>query len=106
MADASEIYNRQDNSTRPPAKRVETDPSLWQQETSVRHMQDPPMPYANNPGTPPKSWKGHDESGHPSPYRNEFDHSENQLDNPDNGQRREWRNSGWGRQNSGVGVGN
>jgi len=107
MPDVGEVYNRQDSLTRPPARRIETDPSLWQGETSVRHIQEPPpIGYGTNPSTPPKSWRGPEEGGHPSPYRDEFDQAEGQLETPDNGQRREWRNSGWGRQNSGVGVGN
>lgn len=106
LPDTSEIYNRQDNSNRPPAKRVDVDPAIRQQESSVRPMQDPVLPYAGNPGTPPKAWKGSDDSGHHSPYGQQFDQPDSQLDNPDNSQRREWRNSAWGRQNSGVGVGN
>jgi hypothetical protein len=105
--EVNEVYNRQDNSTRPPPRRVDTDPSVWQQESSVRPMQEPPIPYGNpGPGTPPQKWRSH-EDGHHSPYNQQFDRSDPQLDNPDNGQRREWRNSGWGAQgrpNGGVGI--
>ena len=84
MGDMGEVYNRQDSMTRPPARRIETDPSLWQGETSVRHIQEPPMPppgYGNsNPSTPPKSWRGPDDSGHPSPYRDDFDRMDRDLE--------------------------
>jgi len=33
---AESITSRQDGSTRPPARRVETDPALWRGESSVR----------------------------------------------------------------------
>lgn len=104
ITEVNEVYNRQDSSTRPPPRRVETDPSLWQGEATVRTIQDPPpMPYANNnngPGTPPQRWGG---MAHPSPYANQFNQSDSQLDN-DHTPRRDWRNSGWGRQGSGLGV--
>lgn len=103
----NEAYNRQDNSTRPPARRVETDPAVWQGEASVRPMQDPPMPYANNgPGTPPTRWRGRNDLANPSsPYgANQFNQSDSQLDNTEHSRRREWRNSGLARQGSGVGV--
>lgn len=41
----------------------------------------------------------------PSPY-NQVNHSDTQLDNPEHHQRRDWRNSGWGRQGGGLGVSN
>ena len=44
-SDVKEVYNRQDNSTRPPPRRVDTDPALWQQERSVRPIQEPPAVY-------------------------------------------------------------
>ena len=111
LPEAGEAYNRQDNSNRPPPKRVDADPAIWQQESSVRPMQDPAMPYGSNPGTPPKSWRGQEDSGRQSPYGQQLEPSDSNPDNPENGdgnQRREWRNSGWGRQNNnnGVGVGN
>ncbi|GKT54997.1 rho-type GTPase-activating protein 1 [Colletotrichum tofieldiae] len=72
--EVNEVFNRSDNSTRPPPRRVETDPALWQQqESSVRPVQDPPMPIPPfnqaNPGTPPQRWRAQqEENGHPSPY--------------------------------------
>ncbi|KAF6837657.1 rho GTPase activator [Colletotrichum plurivorum] len=107
LGEVNEAYNRPDNSTRPPPRRVETDPALWQQqESSVRPVQEPPMPQYNqpHPNTPPQRWRTHEENGHaPSPYGNQYEHSD--TEGPTDGQKREWRNSGWGRQNSGVGVG-
>lgn len=44
-SDVKEVYNRQDMSTRPPPRRVDTDPALWQQERSVRPIQEPPAVY-------------------------------------------------------------
>jgi hypothetical protein len=107
LMDVNEVYNRGDNTTRPPPRRVETDPTVWQGETTVRPVQDPPVPYANssNQGTPPqRPWRGGPE-GHGSPYANKFNHSDSHLDNTEHSQRREWRNSAWGRQGSGLGVG-
>lgn len=102
IADVNEVYNRHDNSTRPPPKRVETDPSVWQGESSVRHVQEPPMSYASNskPGTPPQQrWRGPSE---PAPVSH-FDHSDGPEEHSQ--QRRDWRNSAWGRQGGGLGVG-
>lgn len=104
ITDVNEVYNRQDNSTRPPPRRVETDPSVWQGESSVRHVQEPPMPYANSSrqGTPPQQrYRGPSE---PSPVSH-FDHSDGPGDGPEHHHRRDWRNSAWGRQGGGLGVG-
>ncbi|KAF9879844.1 rho GTPase activator [Colletotrichum karsti] len=105
--EVNEVFNRPDNSTRPPPRRVETDPALWQQqESSVRPVQEPPMPLYNqpHPNTPPQRWRAHEENGHPSPYGSQFEHSD--TEGPTDAQKREWRNSAaWGRQNGGVGVG-
>ncbi|KAH8676327.1 RhoGAP domain-containing protein [Xylariales sp. PMI_506] len=96
----TEFVNRQDNS-RPMATRVDTDPTAWQQERSVRPVHETSMPYASSQGhgTPPpqQRWRAPDNG--PSPYPNPYE-SENPPQPPENGQRREWRNSGWGRQNS------
>jgi hypothetical protein len=109
LSEPNEVYNRHDNSNRPPAKRVETDPAIWRHQEAVKTIQDPAMPYGSNPGTPPKSWRGPDDSGHPSPYgQQQFDHSDTHLDNSDGSRQRqqEWTSSGWDKQNGGVGVGN
>ncbi|KAM0283616.1 hypothetical protein ACHAQH_002394 [Verticillium albo-atrum] len=108
-ADMGEIHNRQDNSSRPPPTRVETDPGIYKQASSVRPVMDPPVPFNNtpNPGTPPQAWRGPGESGNPSPYAsqgNQYETSDSQLEQTEGGPKREWRNSGWGRPN-GVGVG-
>ncbi|KZL73533.1 Rho-type GTPase-activating protein 1 (RhoGAP domain-containing protein) [Colletotrichum tofieldiae] len=111
--EVNEVFNRSDNSTRPPPRRVETDPALWQQqESSVRPVQDPPMPIPPfnqaNPGTPPQRWRAQqEENGHPSPYAGGAQFEQSDTEGPSEAQKREWRQSGgvWGRQNSGVGVG-
>lgn len=105
-----EAHNRQDEHFRPPPTRVETDPALYKEARSVRPVQDPPMAPFNvalNPGTPPQMWRGASDQGqNPSPYKHEqYNHSDPQLEAPEGSQRREWRNSGWGRQHNGVGVG-
>ena len=105
----NEVYNRQDNSGRPPPRRVETDPAVWQGEATVRTIQDPTIPYANNhhgPGTPPQRWRGREDMPHPSPYANQFNHSDSHLDNSEHSQRRDWRNSAWRQQGGGLGVSN
>lgn len=105
FSDVNEVYNRQDKSTRPPPRRVETDPSVWQAETSVRHVQEPPnKPYAKSgQSTPPhQRFRGPSE---PAPIKSQFDHSDAPLSGAEDGQRRDWRNSAWGRQGGGLGVG-
>lgn len=84
----TELVNRHDNS-RPMATRVDTDPGVWSQERSVRPIQEP---YTTNPGTPPQKWRN-------PAYQDQYDGEKN-PEPPENGQRREWRNSGWGPNNS------
>ncbi|UNI15065.1 Rho-type GTPase activating protein Rga1 [Purpureocillium takamizusanense] len=104
-AEINEVYKRQDTSTRSPPRRVETDPSVWQGERTVRPVQDPAMPAAaySGHGTPPREWAV--QGDHPSPYNTRFNHSDSQLDNSEHSQRGEWRNSAWGRRGGGLGVG-
>jgi hypothetical protein len=103
--DVSEVVNRHDFGVRPMARRVETDPSLWQDERTVRPMQDPPaIPHTgSNQNTPPPKFRGGLEEGQPSPYAQEFE-APGAGHPDDRNPRREWRNSGWGRGNSSVGV--
>lgn len=111
--EVNEVHNRWDNSSRPPPTRIDTDPAAYKEARSVRPVQDPPMPsYGNNnpnQGTPPQQmWQGPGDAGHSrtSPYKHEpYNHSDPQLEHSDGSQRRQWRNSGWGGQSSGVGVG-
>lgn len=98
----AEFVNRQDN-TRPMATRVDTDPAAWQQERSVRPVQESAVPH-NNPGTPPQKWRNPD-NGQYGAYGNQYEQGPPQPDNVENGQRREWRNSGWGRPNNSVATG-
>jgi hypothetical protein len=114
VVEISEVYNRADNSTRPPPRRVETDPAVWQEETTVRPVQDVPMPPymvsgASTPSGPPGA-RGQEDMGHlgqPStPWKNQhFNRSDGHVDSPTHGTRKEWRNSGCGRQGNGLGVG-
>ncbi|KAI1208830.1 RhoGAP-domain-containing protein [Annulohypoxylon truncatum] len=84
-------FVKQHESKRPLATRVATDPAAWQQESSVRPVQEPTIPFTTPQGTPPPNpnWRKPDNG--PSPYPEQYDKQ------PENGQRREWRNSGWGR---------
>lgn len=104
ISDVNEVYNRQDMSSRSPPKRVETDPSLWQAERTVRPINDPAGPNQTM-GTPPQLWASSDER--PSPYKNsQYTASDSNLSSSGNNQRGDWRNSAWGRQPGGLGVGN
>ncbi|TVY80455.1 Rho-type GTPase-activating protein [Lachnellula suecica] len=94
----------------PVVTRVDTDPSqayAWQKESSVRHVQDPSIPYggSSNQNTPPQhhQWQGHQgqEFEAPAPYTHRNGTPDSQTDSS----RRDYRNSGWGRpQNGSVGV--
>lgn len=93
----------------PVVTRVDTDPSqafAWQKESSVRHVQDPNAPYSSQPhnqNTPPQQWQNADLEA-PSPYSHRNDRN-GTPDSQSDGQRREYRNSGWSRaQNGSVGV--
>jgi hypothetical protein len=89
----------------PVVTRIDADPSqanAWQKESSVRHVQEPPMPYtgSNNQNTPSQQW-ANTEREHPSPYLQRASTPDSQAENG----RRDWRNSGWGRQHNGsLGV--
>lgn len=92
----------------PVVTRVDTDPTqafAWQKESSVRHVQDPNTPYNSGPqphnqNMPPQQWPNADVEAH-SPYS----HRNGTPDSQAESQRREYRNSGWGRpQNGSVGV--
>lgn len=112
-AEVTEIVGRHEIPSRPPPRRIETDPSAWHQESSVRPIQEPTIPFTGGPAqTPPPKRGGPYDAPPPqqSPYGSQFDH-------PPGGtpeaagrggqppQQREWRNSGWGRQNSGLTTG-
>lgn len=111
-----EVMNRHDSATRPLARRVETDPSVWKEETSVRPVQD--VPFGSNNAAPPYStttpnqssptrWQGQDEppKGVTPPFQPQNELAadpDSQLQGPaDRSQKREWRNSGWARGNNG-----
>jgi hypothetical protein len=94
--ETSEFVGRQDNK-RPFATRVDTDPAVYQTESSVRPVQqDPTIPFSTPQGTPPQKRRDPDYGQGPNQYEREPQGSEH----PENGQRREWRQSAWGRKNS------
>jgi hypothetical protein len=103
-SEQSPIGRSKDRALAPQVTRVDTDPSqqyAWQKETTVRHIQEPSVSFNGNTNqnTPPQQqWHGQD-AEQPTYLRND-DNTQ-----PDT-QRREYRNSGWGRsQNNGsVGV--
>ncbi|OAA64861.1 Rho GTPase-activating protein domain protein [Cordyceps fumosorosea ARSEF 2679] len=105
-AEITEVYNRPDLSSRSPPKRVETDPSLWQGERTVRPVQDAPHYAQSNQGTPSAKWRNPDD---PSPYQHSnYNRSEGHLTQTEHNPH-EWRNSGWQQQQQhpgGLGVGN
>jgi hypothetical protein len=119
FGDASELMSRHHEiANRPPPRRIETDPSAWQTESSVRTVQqEPTIPYASQPpqGTPPPKWRNPDE-GNQSPYSQHQQFDGSSTENVDRGgagqsgqapPRREWRNSGWNNRqpNGGVAAG-
>ncbi|OTA96987.1 hypothetical protein M434DRAFT_66672 [Hypoxylon sp. CO27-5] len=96
--DSTEFVKQQE-SRRPLATRVATDPATWHQESSVRPVQEPTIPFTTPQGAPPQNWRKPD-NGQP-PHPGQYD-----TQQPENGQRREWRNSGnWAKQNSSVPTG-
>ncbi len=131
-AKMGEVMSRHDSSTRPLARRVDTDPSVWQDERSVRPVQDAQgggtvFPYSSAPNqSTPTKWRVQDEGQHVSPYASQHNLSfgdpalqrqqqqqqkqqvppqqQQQRDPGDLTPRQEWRNSSWGRGNGSVGV--
>ncbi|KAI0140987.1 RhoGAP-domain-containing protein [Hypoxylon sp. NC0597] len=95
--DSTEFVKQQE-SRRPLATRVATDPATWHQESSVRPVQEPTIPFTTPQGAPPQNWRKPDNGQPPHPAQYDTQLSEN-------GQRREWRNSGWAKQNSSVPTG-
>lgn len=98
--------SNKDRALAPVVTRVDTDSAqthAWQKESSVRHVQNP---YPNPPGgtnaqtAPHDQWQNPDFEA-PSPYthRNGSGTPDSQTD-----QRREYRNSGWGRPQNGGSV--
>ncbi|KAK3693843.1 hypothetical protein B0T22DRAFT_53220 [Podospora appendiculata] len=111
-AEVTEFVGRHENPSRPPPRRMETDPSSWQQETSVRTVQEPTIPFTSGPqqGTPPQTKRGLADGApiHQSPY-GQFERTTSNTAVPEGGgggggdrKAKEWRNSGWGRQSGGA----
>lgn len=112
-------HNHDNNPGRLFARRVETDSSVWQNdERSVRTVQDLPAPSTNNldnggsgTATPPQQprWQGavpEEGPGYgPSYAQQRLDGSPVRSESVDRGgQRREWRNSGWVRQDGSAPI--
>ncbi|CAK7567907.1 MAG: Rho-type GTPase activating protein Rga1 [Sporothrix epigloea] len=88
---AGEVMSRHDSWTRPLVRRVETDPSVWQDERSVRTVQDAPLastsatPYGSAPSqSTPSKWRPLDDTQHVSPYQpqNSLDDVDDQPQHP------------------------
>jgi hypothetical protein len=89
--DNAEFASRQE-SRRPMATRIETDPAV---------IQEPTIPFTATQGTPPQQWRHPDNSDIPYPEQQE----RSGTPHTENGQRKEWRNSGWGKPNSSLTTG-
>lgn len=90
----------------PVVTQVDTDPSqayAWQKESSVRHVQEPynmAGGSSSNQNTPPQQWQPQELEPPSLPA-----HRMGTPDSQSGGQRRDYRNSGWGPpQNGSVGV--
>ncbi|KAI0486232.1 rho-type GTPase-activating protein 1 [Xylaria cf. heliscus] len=90
--DGVEFASRQESNRRAMATRVDTDPAL---------LQEPTIPFTTNPGTPPPQWRNPDTNEIPHPEQYE----RSGTPQADNGQRKEWRNSAWGKPNNSLATG-
>lgn len=90
--DGVEFASRQESHRRPMATRVETDPTL---------LQEPTIPFTTTQGTPPPQWRHPEISDIPHPEQYE----RSGTPQADNGQRKEWRASGWGKPNNSLATG-
>ncbi|KAI8954702.1 rho-type GTPase-activating protein 1 [Xylaria longipes] len=90
--DGAEFASRQESHRRPMATRVETDPAL---------LQEPTIPFTTTQGTPPPQWRNPDNSD--IPHLEQYERSG--TPQGDNGQRKEWRNSAWGKPNNSLATG-
>lgn len=90
--DGAEFASRQESHRRAMATRVDTDPAL---------LQEPTIPFTTTQGTPPPQWRHPDSSDIPHPEQYE----RSGTPQADNGQRKEWRNSAWGKPNNSLATG-
>ncbi|KAL2134762.1 hypothetical protein VTI74DRAFT_10918 [Chaetomium olivicolor] len=124
-AEVTEIVGRHEIPSRPPPRRMETDPAQWQQESSARPMQQEPTIPAfaaaavaahHITATPPPKRGGPYDAppSQQSPYGQFEQGGPPATEGNGRGQpgpgagapgQREWRNSAWGRQNSGLTTG-
>ncbi|KAJ3572222.1 hypothetical protein NPX13_g5122 [Xylaria arbuscula] len=91
--EGAEFGSRQESHRRAMATRVDTDPAL---------LQEPTIPFTNTQGTPPPQWRNPDNTDIPHPEQYERSGTP-QADQ--HSQRKEWRNSGWGKPNSSLATG-
>ncbi|RWA11391.1 hypothetical protein EKO27_g3722 [Xylaria grammica] len=91
--DGAEFASRQESHRRTTATRVDTDPTL---------LQEPTIPFTNTQGTPPPQWRHPDNSDN-IPHPEQYERSG--TPQADIGQRKEWRNSGWGKPNNSLATG-
>ncbi|KAI0402739.1 rho-type GTPase-activating protein 1 [Xylaria palmicola] len=90
--DGAEFPSRQESHMRTMATRVDTDPAL---------LQEPTIPFTTTQGTPPPQWRHPDNTDIPHPEQYE----RSGTPQADNSQRKEWRNSGWGKPNNSLATG-
>ncbi|KAK3372509.1 hypothetical protein B0H63DRAFT_299322 [Podospora didyma] len=107
FVEVTEGQGRHENPTRAPPRRIDTDPSSWQQQESSVRPQEPAAPFAAHvQGTPPQKRSPYDI---PLPQQSPYGQPD-RAGTPETGERnsqprKEWRNSGWARQNSGLTTG-
>ncbi|KAI1322190.1 RhoGAP-domain-containing protein [Xylariaceae sp. FL0255] len=88
----AEYASRQNNYKRLTPTRIDSDPTV---------LQEPTIPFTNAPGTPPQQSRNLDHSERMYPDQ----HERSGTPQAENGQRREWRNSGWNRPNAPMTTG-
>ncbi|KAI0972535.1 rho-type GTPase-activating protein 1 [Xylaria arbuscula] len=90
--DGAEFGSRQESHRRAMATRVDTDPAL---------LQEPTIPFTTTQGTPPQQWRHPENTDVPHPEQYE----RSGTPQADINQRKEWRNSGWGKPNNSLATG-
>lgn len=89
--DSAEFASRQESHKRVMATRVDTDPAL---------LQEPTIPFTTTQATPPPQSQWRHPDGSDIPHPDQYERSG--TPQADNGQRKEWRNSGWGKPNNSL----
>ncbi|KAI1174981.1 rho-type GTPase-activating protein 1 [Nemania sp. FL0916] len=91
--DGTEFASGQGSNRRAMATRVDTDPTL---------LQEPTIPFTTTQGTPPPQWR-HPPDSSDIPHAEQYERSGTPL--AEHAQRKEWRNSGWGKPNASLATG-